>query len=183
MFPKAQSNLRCESVPAHTRLQSGSNHSLKCCPIFAALDNSLSAPRRSSVTSATHTCCKLLLRRLRCGVFLHPQSSEQAVKFVRPFVDVRNLVGVRSTYASVAIRRPRYGNRQIWQPFARPEGIAWQIIHDRLGRRGSPCNRRLALFYRASGLVSCRLVSRVSRRRPLFASACREPQCSYEASA
>lgn len=83
---------------------------------------------------------------------------------MRLFVDVRNLVGVRPTYASFAIRRPRARrNRQIGQPLARrAEGIAWQIIHDRLGRHGSRCNRRLALFYRASGLVYCKLVSRVS---------------------
>jgi hypothetical protein len=99
--------------PLTHRCSRDRTHSLKCCPIFAMHDNSLSASRRSSVTSATHTSCKLPLRRLRCGVFLYPQRSEQTVKFVRPFVDIRYLAGVRSTYASVAIRRPRYGNRQI----------------------------------------------------------------------
>jgi hypothetical protein len=52
-------------------------------------------------------------------------------------------------------------NQTIHQPVAhRAEGIAWKIFHNRLGPSGARCDRRLALLYRARGLVSRQLVSR-----------------------
>ena len=74
-----------------------------------------------------------------------------------------NLLGSIQFHESVAIRRPRCRNRQVWQPVAcRFERSSWKIINDRLGLSGACCDGRLALLCRASVLVFGRLASAVS---------------------
>jgi hypothetical protein len=96
----------------------------------------------------------------RISFGLSPDRNEESC------VTVRILTGNGSTYAGIAFRRPKCRHRHIWQPVERYEGMARKIIHDRLGRSGDCCDRRLALLYRASSLVPCELVSQVGRPTP-----------------